>query len=197
MLTRKSYIRTKLTSRNFIRPKAMPKTRETQNAVTWWPHHSTYIYHVVAEKITDYKNSPVIGRSYTRTVCEVQGLALLLRVETLWKCGDGLLFEVPPLASDALLTTFYPPLENVLKTVGHFEISCLGAPFSWLEKPEIAWGEIWIESCVWLGKSGSVEPHTVQITPHAFPTMKMELRGRKFRIDERSAARFLEVGGSL
>jgi hypothetical protein len=31
--------------------------------------------------------------------------------------------------------TLYPLLENVLQTVDHFEISCLGAPFSWLEKP--------------------------------------------------------------
>jgi hypothetical protein len=28
-----------------------------------------------------------------------------------------LFFEVPPLASDALLTTLHPPLENVLQTV--------------------------------------------------------------------------------
>jgi hypothetical protein len=62
------------------------------------------------------------------------GLTLLLRVGTLWRCGDGLFFEVPPLASDALLTTLHPLLENVLQTVHHFEISCLGAPFSWLEK---------------------------------------------------------------
>jgi hypothetical protein len=53
----------------------------------------------------------------------------------LWRWGDGLFFEVPPLASDALLTTLPPRLENVLQTVDHFEISCLGAPFSWLEKP--------------------------------------------------------------
>jgi hypothetical protein len=59
----------------------------------------------------------------------------LLRVETLWRCGDGLLFEVPSLASDALLTTLCPLLENVLQTVDHFVISCLGAPFPWLEKP--------------------------------------------------------------
>jgi hypothetical protein len=32
-------------------------------------------------------------------------------------CGDGLFFEVPPLASDALLTTLRPLLENVLQTV--------------------------------------------------------------------------------
>jgi hypothetical protein len=36
---------------------------------------------------------------------------LLLRVGTLW-CGDGLFFEVPPLASDALLTTLHPLLER-------------------------------------------------------------------------------------
>jgi hypothetical protein len=52
----------------------------------------------------------------------------------LWRGGDGLFLEVPPLASDALLTTLNPLLENVLQTVGHFEISFLGALFSWLEK---------------------------------------------------------------
>jgi hypothetical protein len=44
-----------------------------------------------------------------------------------------------PLASNALLTTLHPLLENVLQTVDHVEISYLGAPFS----PGIAWGEIW------------------------------------------------------
>jgi hypothetical protein len=71
----------------------------------------------------------------TRAVCKVRGLTLLLRVRTLWRCGDGPFFEVPPMAGDALLTTLHLLLENVLQTVDHFEISCLGAPFSWLEKP--------------------------------------------------------------
>jgi hypothetical protein len=31
----------------------------------------------------------------------------------------------------------------------------------------------------------------------AFPTMKRELRGKKFRSDQRSATRFREVGGAL
>jgi hypothetical protein len=35
----------------------------------------------------------------------------------LWRCSDGLFFEAAPLASDALLTTLYPLVENVLKTV--------------------------------------------------------------------------------
>jgi hypothetical protein len=62
----------------------------------------------------------------TRAVCKVRGLTLLLSVGTLWRCGDGLFFEVPPLASDAFLTTLHPLLQNVLQTVDHFEISCLG-----------------------------------------------------------------------
>jgi hypothetical protein len=44
-------------------------------------------------------------------------------------------FTLPPLVSDTLLTTLHPLLENVLQTVDHFEISCVRAPFSWLEKP--------------------------------------------------------------
>jgi hypothetical protein len=80
-------------------------------------------------------------RSITRPVWKVRGLTLLLWVGILWKCGDGLSFEVPPLASDALLTTLHPLLENVLQTVDHFQISCLEAPFSWLKKPEVAWGK--------------------------------------------------------
>jgi hypothetical protein len=31
----------------------------------------------------------------------------------------------------------------------------------------------------------------------AFPTMKREPRGKKFRTDQRSASRFREVGGAL
>jgi hypothetical protein len=52
-------------------------------------------------------------------------------------CGGAVTvaIEVPRLASDALLTTLHPLLENVLQTVDYFEISCFGAPFSWLKKP--------------------------------------------------------------
>jgi hypothetical protein len=53
-------------------------------------------------------------------------------------CGGAVtasFFEEPPLASDALFTPLHPLLENVLQTVDHFEISCLRAPFTWVEKP--------------------------------------------------------------
>jgi hypothetical protein len=76
---------------------------------------------------------------------------LLLRTGTLWRCGDGLFFEAPPLASDALLTTFHPLLENALQIVrrrlqedsgtGGFLTSELH--FHGWKSPKIAWGEIW------------------------------------------------------
>jgi hypothetical protein len=77
---------------------------------------------------------------YTRAVWKVCGLTLLLRVGTLRGCSDGLFFEVPPLASDALLTTLHPFLENDSGT-GGFLVSEL--PFHSWKSPEIAWGEIW------------------------------------------------------
>jgi hypothetical protein len=53
--------------------------------------------------------------------------------------------------SGTLLTTLHPLLENVLQTVDHFEISCLGAPFSWLEKPRNRMGRglNWILCSAW------------------------------------------------
>jgi len=55
--------------------------------------------------------------SYSRAVCKVRRLTLLFLVGTLWRCGDGSFFEVPPLTSDTFLSTLHPLLENVLQTV--------------------------------------------------------------------------------
>jgi hypothetical protein len=115
----------------------------------------------------------------------------------LWRCGDGLFSEVPPLVSDALLTTLPPLLENVLQTVDLFEISCFGAPLSWLEKPRnLMMRDL---DCMVTFSKPNTESNS-DLTPRdfwAFLTMKRELRGKKFRSDQRSAARFLEVGGVL
>jgi hypothetical protein len=54
----------------------------------------------------------------------------------LWRWGDDLFFEVPPLESDVLLTKLHPLLKTVLQTIDHFETSCLSAPFSQFEKPK-------------------------------------------------------------
>jgi hypothetical protein len=51
-------------------------------------------------------------------------------VEVRWRS----LFRSTSLASNAHLTTLHPLFENVLQTVNHFEIYCIGAPFSWFEK---------------------------------------------------------------
>jgi hypothetical protein len=108
----------------------------------------------------------------------------------LWRCGDGLLFQVPPLASDALLKTLHPLLENVLQTVDHFEISCLRAPFSWLEKSTNRMGrDLDCMAYVPMGfhRSTFSKPNTEFNSDLApcdfwyFPTMKREIRGKKFR----------------
>jgi hypothetical protein len=142
----------------------------------------------------------------TRAVWKVRGLTSLLWIWTLWRCGDGLFFEVPPLASDALLTTLRPLLENVLQTVDHFEISCLGAPFSWLEKPRNRMErdlDCMADVLMRFHRSTFSKPNTEinsDLVPSdywPFPTMKRELQGKKFRSDQRSAARFREEGGAL
>jgi hypothetical protein len=124
----------------------------------------------------------------------------------LWKCGDGLFFEVPPLASDALLTTLHPFLENVLQTVDHFEISGLGAPLSWLEKLRNRMGrDLDCMAHVLMGfyRSTFSKPNTEFSSDlaacdfWAFLIMKRELRGKKLRSGQRSAARFREVGGAF
>jgi hypothetical protein len=68
-------------------------------------------------------------------------------------------------------------------------------PFHGWKSPEIAWGEIWIEFCVRLGKSGSVEPHqnirhTVQISSHAITGLFQSWKGS-------SEARYFEVVNGL
>jgi hypothetical protein len=90
-----------------------------------------------AQKLSAYPVMfSVIVTGSTRAFSKVRGLTLLPQLGTLQRCGDSLLYEVPHLASDALLTTLHPLVENVLQAVNHFEISCLGAPFSWLKKAQ-------------------------------------------------------------
>jgi hypothetical protein len=102
----------------------------------------------------------------------------------LWRCGDGLFFKVPPLENDALLTTLHPPLEILLQTVDHFEISCLGAQFSWLEKARNHMGVRSELNSVfdlekWIGGTPLEHPtYSPDLAPcdfWAFPTTKREL----------------------
>jgi hypothetical protein len=137
--------------------------------------------------------------SYMKAVWKVRGLILLLQVGTLWRCSDSLFSEVPYLASDAFLTMPHPLLKNVLQTVGHFEVSCLRAPFSWLEKPRNWTGRDlnWILCSAWIKWIGRTPlervPYSPDLAPCDFftlPSMKRELWGKKFQSDQWSAACF-------
>jgi hypothetical protein len=91
-------------------------------------------------------------------------------------------------ASDALLTTLHPLLENVLQTVDHFEISCLGAPFPLLEKPRNCVGQVldcMADVLMGFNRSTFSKPNTDLIPCEywAFRTMKREFRGKKFPSD--------------
>jgi hypothetical protein len=93
---------------------------------------SDYIFHY---HFTHTNSKTKSSQEYMRAICKVHGLTLLLEVGTSWRCSDGLVFKVPPLASNALLRILHPRLVNMLQTVDHFETSRLRAPFSCLEKP--------------------------------------------------------------
>jgi hypothetical protein len=138
--------------------------------------------------------------------CKVHGLTLLFRVGTLCRCSDGLFFELPSLASNALLTMPHPLLENVLQTADHFKISCLRPLFSWLEKPRnhMRRDLNWILCSAWkkwiIGTPLEHPPYSPDLSPCYFwtsLTVKRELWGKKFWSDQRSAAHFQEVGGAL
>jgi hypothetical protein len=124
-------------------------------------------------------------------------------------CGGAVTIsfsEYLPWQAMALLTTLHPLLENVLQTVHHFEISCLGALFSWLKKPRnrmIRDLDCMADVIMAFNLSTFSKLNTEfnsDFAPcdfWAFSTTKREFRGKKFRSDQRSTARFREVGGAL
>jgi hypothetical protein len=81
--------------------------------------------------------------------------------------------------------------KNLLQTVDHFEISYIGAPFSWLEKPRNCMGrdlDCTADVLMGLHRSTFSKPNTEFISDLApydfwtFPTTKRELRGKKFEV---------------
>jgi hypothetical protein len=123
----------------------------------------------------DCLRDQLVAPTHTRAVGKFRGLTLLLQVGTSWGCGDGLFYEAPTLARDALLTTLHPLLQNVLHTVDHFVISCLlRAPLLWSKKPRIAWGrdmDCMADVLMGLHRSTFTFPcrtqNSIQISPHA------------------------------
>jgi hypothetical protein len=81
----------------------------------------------------------------------------------------------------------------------------LELPFHGWKSPEIAWGrdlDCTVDVLMGFHRSTFSKPNTEfnsDLAPcdfWAFPTMKRELGGKKFRSDQRSAARFRKVGGA-
>jgi hypothetical protein len=68
-----------------------------------------------------------------KAICKVCGLTLLL-------CGGAVtvFFKVPPLASNALLTTLHPLIKNMLQTVAS-KFLASELPFHGWKSPEIMW----------------------------------------------------------
>jgi hypothetical protein len=122
-----------------------------------------------------------------KAVWKFRGLTILLRVGTFRRWGDGPFFKVPPLASDALLTTLHPLLKNVLQTVDHFKISCLGAPFSWLEKPRNRMGRA--RSALYGGCFNGVPPIHCFQTEHRIQFISRPMRFLGFSNHEKKAPR--------
>jgi hypothetical protein len=88
------------------------------------------------------------------------------------------------MASDVLLTMLHPLLENMLQTIDDFEISCLRAPFPWLEKPRNRMGRdlhCMVDVLMGFHQSTFSKLNTEfnsNLAPcdfWAFPTMKREL----------------------
>jgi hypothetical protein len=126
---------------------------------------------------------------------KIRWLTLLLRVGTLWRCGDGLFFEVPPLESDALLTTFHPLLENGLQTVGYFEISCFGAPFSWLKKPRNRpGGDLnWILCSAWKKWIGGISSEHPPYSPDLASMKFLRFSNREKRVPRQEISKWSTV----
>jgi hypothetical protein len=140
-----------------------------------------------------------------RTVCKVHELILLFRLRTLWRCGDGLFSNYLPWQAMHFLQRSTHFSKTCCRPLITSKFLASELPFHGWKSPEIAWGETGLYG----GCSDGVPPihfskpnteFNSDLTPYdfwAFPTMKRELRGKKFRSDQRCAARFREVGGAL
>jgi hypothetical protein len=135
------------------------------------------------------------------------------------KLVDSLYYSESELSGGAVTVSFskYLPWQamHFIQRSTHFSKTCCRPlitskflaselPFHGSKNPEIPWGKIWT---VWplmgFHRSTFSKPNTEfnsDLAPcdfWAFPTMKRELRGKKFRSDQLSAACFREVGGAL
>jgi hypothetical protein len=98
----------------------------------------------------------------------------------LLRCGDGLFFEVPPLASSIHLSkTCCRPFAASFRRIVEQAVSCLGAPFSWLEKPRNRMGQA--RSGLYGGCSNGVPPISVSASTATFQSRNADAPLRLLR----------------
>jgi hypothetical protein len=155
-------------------------------------------------------------------ICRTQGCGAYLYVHLrltqirgpFEKFVDSHYYSESELCGGAVTVSFSKclPLQAMyfLQRSTHFSKTCcrksLGAPFSWLEEPRNRMGQDlnWILCSAWKKWIGGTPlehpPYSPDLAPcdfWTFPTMKRELWGKKFRSDQRPAARFREVSGVI
>jgi hypothetical protein len=152
------------------------------------------------------RNRLAVHKCHMRAVCKVRGLTLLLRLGALWRCGDGLFFEVHPLASVALLTTLHPLLENGVTVV--LKEPILGWRSNLSGPSALRYWKVAMNALTETGGTPLEHPlYSSDLVPcdfWAFATIKREVLGQNRLLhyppeacDKRSEARFREVGGAL
>jgi hypothetical protein len=79
----------------------------------------------------------------TTAVCKVRGLTLLLRVETMWRCGDGLFLKYLPWQTIHFLQRSTHFSKTCCRPLMTLKFLASELPFHGWKSPEIAWCEIW------------------------------------------------------
>jgi hypothetical protein len=100
------------------------------------------------------------GYLYTRAVCKVLGLTLLVRVGTLWRWDDGLSFEVPPWQAMHFLQLSTHFSKTCCRPLITSKFLASELHFHCWKSPEIAWGEIWT---IWWCSNGVTPIHSFQV----------------------------------
>jgi hypothetical protein len=117
----------------------------------------------------------------TKAVCKVCGRTLLLRVGNLWRCGDGLFFEVTPWQA---CTSYNAPPTSRKRAADRWSLrNFLPRSFLFMfGKVQKSHGARYEWNCIRIEKSGWVEPHqnirhAVQISPHAISGLFQPWKG--------------------
>jgi hypothetical protein len=132
-----------------------------------------YIYNRVANRGTLDKYKGRLHSSWTHLIALSRKF-----VEVRWRS----LFRSTSLAKRCTSYNAPPTSRKLAADRWSLKFVASEMPFHGWKSPEIVWGKIWIEFCVRLGKSGSVEPHQnirhiAHMSPHAISGLHQPWKG--------------------